>query len=187
MPRALSRRKKNEAPLPLHCTAFFLPSFLPESWLTDSPIFCAPFSLPPSVRQQCPFVVTLEGHLPLQSPASQRKREREPQIAIAIASNTIAESRVPRPFLPPSLAHSLDLQTSRDSVFTQSVIFGGRGRKEGRKICLSLSLWPTTKERARAMIDFFFARTKLSMSHMGEELEVHLSSVLTHHGFDIHD
>ena len=43
---------------------------------------------------------------------------------------------------------------------------------------MSLSLWPTTKERARAMIDFFFTRTKLSVSHMDEEFEIHLSSLV---------
>ena len=63
--------------------------------------------------------------------ASQPEKEREREPQIAIASNTIAESSTPS--LPTSLVHSLDLQTSRDSVFTQSVIFGGRERIRGRK------------------------------------------------------
>ena len=116
--------------------------------------------------------------MPLQSPASQREREREGEPQIAIASNTIAEST---PSLPPSFIHSICKHRAIPCLRNQlSLAEGGGGRR-------CLSLWPTTKERARAMIDFFFARTKLSMSHMGEELEVHLSSVLTHHGFDIHD
>ena len=63
---ALSRRKKNEAPLS------FPPSTpLALHCLTDSHLLCSlPLSLSPSVPwsvlQQCPFVVTLEGHLPLQ-------------------------------------------------------------------------------------------------------------------------
>ena len=143
---ALSRRKKNEVPLP-HCTA------LPPS-LTDSHLLC------PSVRLP---TMSICGHIrgPFAAAATAppaRERARSPSPSSRTRLRREGERSEPSPFLPLFFPYSLIHSICKHRAIPclrNPLSLAAAVEEEW-----AMSLLPATNERTRAMMDFFFDQSK---------------------------